>query len=154
MKKIILLGILLNMCFMYVSAQCNKPNSIVKVYKTKNLINEFVIFKIKKPFTGSYIVRNQSTPILFPLDDGGENITSMNGCRFKEILFKNMYWMCSPLKQTALPTYRIEEVRRVGNFEAVVRFLIGYKCPSSKYIGDYSYSTQYFTYVVLKFRKF
>jgi hypothetical protein len=70
MKKIVLLITLLSLCLINVFAQCNKPNSIVRVYKTKNSINEFVIFKIKKPFTGTYLVRNPITPIQFPLDDG------------------------------------------------------------------------------------
>jgi hypothetical protein len=132
---------------------CTIPNSVVAVYKTKNAQFEYVNFKVKLPFTGAFTVTTQTPPFSFPMDEGGENFTTMPGCAFQKIMFTGMSWMCLTKPNNSLPTTRIVKVRRVGNFEGMVSFLVGYKCPSNKYIGQSSFTSGGYKIISLKFRK-
>ncbi len=136
------------------TSNCTQPNSINRVYKTKNSQFEFVIFKIKNNFTGNYIVTSLSPPLSLPIDEGGQSVSSINGCAYKKITFKDMNWMCNITPNNSLSTWRIKDIKRVGNFEGVVTFIVGYRCPSSKYITTYSYNSGAYKYVVMKFRKY
>lgn len=75
------------------SAPCTQPNSITRVFKFQNATHEFVIFKIRRTFTGSFNVSTLTTLPSFPMDEGSQNITTVQGCRFVKVQFTNMNWM-------------------------------------------------------------
>lgn len=152
MKKSLFIFALLVLSGKLASQTCTAPNTLVKVYKTRTANYEYVIFKLKKNFTGTYSV----TPIIppIPFDEGGVTPNPpVSGCKHLSVVFTEIDWMCVTNQQTGLYTTRIKDVVRTGQFEGVISYAVGYQCPSSKFLGHYAYDDGSYRKVVLRFRR-
>jgi hypothetical protein len=132
-----------------VAAHCTATNSITRVSNSSSGAYEYVLFDLKTP-TPTYHLSNKTPP--FEFDPSG-NIVSINGNKFKQIQFPSVYWMCTIPELLSLPKVQVKDVKRTGQFEGVVTYVVGYKT-ASKYLTTYWYpiSTNR-SKVVMKFKK-
>ena len=152
MKNVLLFFAFLLSCAASHAQFCSDPNTLVKVYKTRTTNYEYVIFKIKKSFTGAYIVNPVTVPI--PFDEGGvDPEPAFPSCKYLQVSFTGIGWMCKVNQQTGLATTRVKDVVRTGQFEGVISYAVGYRCPASKFLGHYAYDDGAFRKVVLRFRR-
>jgi hypothetical protein len=134
--KLILFTFLSVLLFQETFAQkCNQPNSLVSVTKRKSGRTEYVIFNLKNPATTTPAVSTVSPP--FTEDPSGKKLT-IRGCKYKKVRFDNVVWTCTVSEQLSRTTYLISQVKKTGQFEGLIEYVIGYRC-STKSVVSYSY---------------
>lgn len=116
------------------SATCTQAGSIIQVKKFHSGSFEYVDFIVKRPTQSgfSWAVTSPAGPT-FTEDPSGNTIT-VTGPKYKEIVFKSVFWTCT-IPQVNLPTTRIKAVKKIGQFEGVVDYVVGYAGPVSKYVS-------------------
>lgn len=132
------------------AANCTEANSITRITHTHPAgAHEYVIFDLKtnRP---NYQVTSKSPPFTF---DPSDEPVSVAGNKFKQIMFPSVYWMCSIPELLNLPKTQVKDVKRTGQFEGVVSYVVGYKT-AGKYLTTYHYAvTNSRSKVVMKFKK-
>lgn len=133
------------------AAVCNSAGSITSVINTSPAGQyEYVIFDIKKNPVLPYTVTSVNPP--FIADPSG-NTVSVNGNKFKQIQFNNVTWMCTIPQGLTLPKTQVKDVKRLGQFEGIVTYIVGYQA-ANKYVTTYHYAVNSSrTKVVMKFKK-
>ncbi len=133
------------------AAACGPSGSIVRVKNTSIGAFEYVVFKFHKPPTvPAYTVTAVMPP--FTEDPSGNTIV-IAGSKYTEVRFDSVFWTCSIAQNFALPKTAIKDIKRTGQFEGVVTYVIGRRA-SSHYISNYSYdSGTGFRTIVIKFKK-
>lgn len=133
------------------AALCTGTGSITKVSNTSPAgLYEYVIFDVKKNPVLPYTVSSVTPP--FTADPSGNPVT-VNGNKFKQIQFNNVAWMCTIPHLLTLPKIQVKDVKRLGQFESIVTYIVGYQT-ASKYVTTYHYAVNSSrTKVVMKFKK-
>ncbi|HPY39539.1 MAG TPA: hypothetical protein PLM98_03380 [Thiolinea sp.] len=132
------------------AATCTAANSITNISNTSPTgLYEYVIFDLKT-HTPSYNVASKTGPFTF---DPSDDPVPVTGVKFKQITFPSVYWMCSIPESFSLPKTQVKDVKRTGQFEGVVSYVVGYQT-ASKYVTTYHYPvTSTRSKVVMKFKK-
>lgn len=132
------------------AAACTASNSITRLTNTSpSGLYEYVIFDLKTS-SPTYQVASKSPPFSF---DPSDDPVPVAGVKFKQITFPSVYWMCTIPELLSLPKTQVKDVKRTGQFEGVVSYVIGYQT-SSKYVTTYHYAvTSTRSKVVMKFKK-
>lgn len=132
------------------AAACTATNSITRLTNTSPAgLYEYVIFDLKTS-SPNYQVASKSPPFSF---DPSDDPVPVAGVKFKQITFPSVYWMCTIPELLYLPKAQVKDVKRTGQFEGVVSYVVGYQT-ASKYVTTYHYavsSTR--SKVVMKFKK-
>ena len=133
------------------AAACGPSNSIVRVKNTAIGAFEYVVFKFHKPPTvPSYSVTAVTPP--FTEDPSGNPVT-VAGSKFTEVRFDGVFWTCTIAENFSLPKTALKGIKRTGQFEGVVTYVIGRRA-SSHYISNYSYNSgPGYRSIVIKFKK-
>jgi hypothetical protein len=75
------------------------------------------------------------------------------GSKFTEVRFDSVYWFCTIAQNFHLPKTAIKGIKRTGQFEGVISYVIGRRA-SSHYISNYSFdSGPGYRSIVIKFKK-
>ena len=148
MKIILLFLLLLLTGSEALSQNCNKPNSLISVTKRKSGKTEYVIFNLKKPVTSTPALSTVSPPFT---KDGSGNKLTIKGCRYKQVKFENIDWMCTITNQLNAYTYYINQVKKTGQFEGVITYIIGCSC-NTKSVVSYSYDDRDIMKFVVRFK--
>lgn len=128
---------------------CNTAGSLVSVKKTKSGHTEYVIFTIKKPTNVKTTVSNATPPFI---EDASGNTLTIQGCKYKQLVLNGVDWTCTIHEYLSNATSLIRQVKRTGQFEGVISYVVGYKCnPASKFVF-YSYSAGAYMKYVMRFR--
>lgn len=132
------------------AAACTAANSITRITNTSPTgLYEYVIFDVKNP-SPTYQVASKSPPFTF---DPSDDLVAITGVKFKQIMFPSVYWMCTIPEFLYLPKTQVKDVKRTGQFEGVVSYVVGYQT-ASKYVTTYHYTvTSTRSKVVMKFKK-
>ena len=133
------------------AAACGPANSIISVRNTSSGAFEYVIFKFHKPPTvPAYIVKAVTPPFI---EDPSGNTINVAGSKFTEVTFPSVFWMCTIAENFHLPKTAIKGIKRTGQFEGVVSYVIGRRA-SSHYISNYSYNSgPGYRSIVIKYKK-
>jgi len=131
------------------AAHCTAPHSIKRVKNTSYGHYEKVIFDIVASPNRPYSVSTGKRP--FIADPSGLPV-SVKGARFKKIRFTDVFWMCSIRQTLSLPKTAVKDVKRLGQFEGVVEYVVGYR-KASRYLTTYAYPVGSNWKVVMKFKK-
>jgi hypothetical protein len=133
------------------AAACGPSGSIVRVKNTSIGAFEYVVFKFHKPPTvPAYTVTAVMPP--FTEDPSGNTII-VAGSKFTQVRFDGVFWTCAIAQNFVLPRTAIKGIKRTGQFEGVVSYVIGRRA-SSHYISNYSYdSGPGYRTIVIKYRK-
>lgn len=115
-------------------ANCSASGSIIQVKKFRLGAFEYVDFIVQRPPKSnfSWAVTSPAGPT-FTEDPSGNTITIV-GPKYKQIEFRNVEWMCT-IPYVSLPTTRIKAVKKIGQFEGIVTYVVGYMGPISKYVS-------------------
>ncbi len=132
------------------AAACTATNSITRLTNTSPTgLYEYVIFDLKTP-SPTYQVASKLPPFSF---DPSDDPVPVAGTKFKQITFPSVYWMCTIPEFLHLPKTQVKDVKRTGQFEGVVSYVVGYQT-ASKYVTTYHYAvTSTRSKVVIKFKK-
>lgn len=119
------------------AAPCTMPGSIVSV--TNNRVGNFerVIFNCRRPFPGTYSVSTAAPQFI---EDGSGNVITVTGPKYQQIRFKSVVWTCSIAENLHVPKVAIKDIKKIGQFEGVVTYVIGYR-NASQYITTYAYNS-------------
>ena len=133
------------------TAACNEPNSIVRVRNTSIGVNEYVIFKFKKPpALPDFSVMSVRPP--FTADGSGEPV-SLRGALFTQVKFRGVVWTCKIAENFRLPRAAIKDIKNIGQFEGIITYVIGRRA-ASRYRASYSYNSPGgLRSIVVKYRK-
>lgn len=133
------------------AAACGPANSIVSVRNSSIGAFEYVVFKFHKPPTvPTYTVKAVSPPFI---EDPSGNTIIVAGSKFTEVRFDSVYWFCTIAQNFHLPKTAIKGIKRTGQFEGVISYVIGRRA-SSHYISNYSFdSGPGYRSIVIKFKK-
>lgn len=127
---------------------CNTAGSLVSVKKTKSGRTEYVIFTIKKPTNVKTTVSNATPPFI---EDASGNTLTIQGCKYKQLVLNGVDWTCTIHEYLSNATSLIRQVKRTGQFEGVISYVVGYKCsPASKFVF-YSYPAGGYMKYVMRF---
>ncbi len=129
---------------------CTATNSITRITNTSPAgLYEYVIFDVKTP-SPTYQVASKSPPFTF---DPSDDPVPVAGVKFKQVMFPAVYWMCTIPELLHLPKTQVKDVKRTGQFEGVISYVVGYQT-ASKYVTTYHYAvTSTRSKVVMKFKK-
>lgn len=130
-----------------IAQACNKPNSLVSVTKRRSGRTEYVIFNLKKPTNSSAVVSSAKPPFF---EDGSGKKLTIKGCRFKSVKFENIEWTCSISNSFSRYTYLVNQVKKTGQFEGLVEYVIGYRC-NTRSVVSYSYDAGVYRKCVVRF---
>ena len=132
------------------AADCTSVNSIVRVKNTKIGIREYVVFDFKKPpAVPNYAVAAATGP--FIQDPSGLPL-SVAGSAFRRVTFTGVVWTCAIPEVLSLPRPAIADVKKLGQFEGIVTYIVG-ASSGATFLGSYDYSSGSLRKVVLKYRK-
>ena len=130
------------------AAPCSAPNSIARVTNTSIGAYEYVVFDfIKPPNLPPFSISTASPPFL---EDPSGIAVHVAGNRFKKVAFSSVGWMCDIVEALHLPRSGIKGVKKTGQFEGYITYIIGRRAGSS-YLGSYSYDAGPKREIVLKF---
>ncbi len=130
------------------AAPCSAPNSIAEVVNTSIGRYEYVVFDyVKPPNLPQFSISTASPPFL--ADPSGLPVP-VAGQKFKTIQFSSIGWMCSVKEVFHLPKSGVKDIKKIGQFEGVITYVIGRRAGSS-YLGSYSYDAGAHREIVLKF---
>jgi hypothetical protein len=128
---------------------CTGAGSIRRVRNTAIGNYEYVIFDYVPPPAASYSVT--AVPPSFTEDEGADPGT-VSGNKFKQIRFKALTWTCTINQSFSLPKTAIKGIKKTGQFEAVITYVVGYRTAST-YLNTYSYNVGPIKKVVMQFRR-
>jgi hypothetical protein len=133
------------------AAACGPSGSIVRVKNTSIGAFEYVVFKFHKPPTvPAYTVTAVTPPFI---EDPSGNTITVAGSKFTQVRFDSVFWTCTIAQNFVLPRTAIKGIKRTGQFEGVVSYVIGRRA-SSHYISNYSYNSgPGYRTIVIKYRK-
>lgn len=133
------------------AAACGPSGSIVRVKNTSIGAFEYVVFKFHKPpVTPSYTVTAVTPPFI---EDPSGNTITVAGSKFTQVRFDSVFWTCAIAQNFVLPKSAIKGIKRTGQFEGVVTYVIGRRA-SSHFISSYSYNSgPGYRTIVIKFKK-
>lgn len=143
-----ILGFVLVLSGLVYAAPCTAPGSIKKVKKTRNATHEFVVFDVVMPPNPNYTVSSTNPPFI---EDPSGNPISIVGPNYRKIRFTGVNWMCTIAQNFTTSTVTIKGVKKTGQFEGIVEYVIGYRNPSSRYVTTYYYDVGPIRKVVLAF---
>ena len=132
------------------ASPCTAPHSIKRVqnYSPGGRF-EYVIFEIVSSPMIPYAVGAATPP--FIADPSGLEI-AVKGGKFEKIRFTNVFWTCDIKERLSLPETAIKDVKKLGQFEGVVEYVIGYRT-ASHYSSTHAYRLGSNWKVVMKFKK-
>lgn len=128
---------------------CSEPFSIRRVTNASGPRVETVVFDINGSPNRPYMVKTAHPP--FIADPSGLPVP-VAGSRFKEITFRNVAWTCTIREQLSLPRRAVKDVKKLGQFEGVVDYVVGYRA-SSAFLGTHAHRVGSNWRVVMRFRK-
>lgn len=133
------------------AANCTATNSITRITNTSPAgAYEYVIFDLRTT-SPNYQVSSKLAPFTF---DPSDDPVAVAGVKFKQIMFPSVYWMCTIPELLSLPKIQVKDVKRTGQFEGVVSYVVGYQA-TNKYVTTYHYPvTSTRSKVVMKFKKY
>lgn len=133
------------------AAPCGEPSAIAKVRnRAPSGPYEYVVFDfIKPPTLPSFTVKIVSPPFI---EDPSGNPVTIAGGKFREVRFDGVVWTCKIAEVFALPKRSIKGIRRTGQFEGVITYVVGVR-RQSKFTGSYSYDAGSIRKIVLRVRK-
>ena len=105
------------------AANCNTPNSIVKISNSKQGPWEFVDFYVKQPLTGTVALTAPTGPNF--REDPSDLPIFIPGNRWTAVRFRSMDWMCTTPTQFALPKTIVKSIKQTERFEGNVTYVIG-----------------------------
>jgi hypothetical protein len=130
---------------------CNEPNAILRVRNTAIGVNEYVVFKFKKPPTMPNVSVIAARPP-FTQDGSGEPVT-VGGALFTQVTFRGVVWTCKIAEEFHLPRAGIKDIKSIGQFEGIITYVIGRRA-TWHYRATYSYdSPGGVRSIVVKYRK-
>lgn len=131
-----------------IAANCNVPNSIVRISNSAWGGFEYVNFKFKKPPTiPTFNVTNVAPPFF---EDGSGNTVVVPGAHWTQVMFRNMEWMCTiPKFITVKPAVRA--VKSIGQFEGQITYVIG-RSAASHYISTQNINAGAYTIIRVKLK--
>lgn len=131
------------------AASCVAPHSIKRVSNSAGVLSEFVTFYIvgspNRPFT----VATAHPP--FVADPSGQPV-SVAGAKFKSITFRDVFWTCTIRENLSLPRRAVKDVKKLGQFEGVVEYVVGYRA-ASRYVATNAVKIGSNWRVVMRFRR-
>jgi hypothetical protein len=128
---------------------CVGAGSIRRVRNTAIGNYEYVVFDYVPPPAAQYTVTTVTPPFI---EDEGGDTGPVNGNKFKQIRFHALNWTCTINQSFSLPKTAIKGIRKTGQFEAVITYVIGYRTAST-YLNTYSYNVGSIKKVVMQFRR-
>ena len=131
------------------AAPCTEPGSMRRLYKQVSGGFEYVIFEFNKPASPPFIFRTAHPP--FAMDGSGDRVR-VKGTYFKEALFHGVMWTCGIRESLRMKTVAIRDVKKTGQFEGDVSYIIGYGRPG-QYVSTYVRDTSKFKRYYAKFRR-
>lgn len=131
------------------SQYCSEANSLVSVRKRKAGSTEYVIFNLKNPATTTSEVTDATPPFTA---DGSGNTVNVTGCKFKRVKFSSITWTCQTRLNLSSSTSLIRQVKRLGQFEGQIEYIIGYRC-NAQNIVSYSYDDGDLKKFVVRFKR-
>ena len=142
-------GLLILATNIALSSPCTAPRSIKHVKNTHIGNYEYVVFDVRRPPNPHYSVTTQTGP--FTEDASGDPV-AVTGPKFKQIAFTGVYWTCTIAETFSLPNTAIKDIKKTGQFEGHVTYVVGYR-NASTYLGTYSYDVGNIRKVVMQFRR-
>ena len=132
------------------AAPCTDPHSIKSVRNSSPPGHfEYVVFKVNgSPFLP--FVASPGTPPF--LADGSGLPIAVAGSKFENIRFTGVVWTCEIAEHFALPKTAIKDVKKLGQFEGVVEFVVGIRS-RSRFISAIATPSGTGSVVTMKFRK-
>lgn len=133
------------------AAPCTEPGSIARVRNTVKGHYEYVIFTLRKPPNRpAFEVQAVLPPFV---EDGSGKELAIAGSSFTEVKFRNVFWMCSIAEHFTLPSLAVTDIKRTGQFEGIVTYVIGTN-RAAHFVAVYSYNARPgYRNVVVKFRR-
>jgi hypothetical protein len=131
------------------SAPCTAARSIKRVKNTHIGNYEYVVFDVRRPPNPHYSVTTQAGP--FTEDASGDPVP-VTGPKFKQIAFTGVYWTCTIAENFSLPNTAIKDIKKTGQFEGHVTYVVGYRAAST-YLATYYYDVGNIRKVVMQFRR-
>ena len=130
-------------------APCSVPGSILRVKNTHIGNYEYVVFDYRRPPNPHYAVTTVTSSFT---EDEGADPGTVNGPRFRQIRFTGVYWTCSIAQNFFVPDVAIKGLKKTGQFEGVVTYVVGFRS-GSIYLGTYYYDVGSIRKVVMRFRR-
>jgi hypothetical protein len=131
------------------SAPCTAARSIKSVRNTHIGNYEYVVFDVRRPPNPHYSVTTETGPFT---EDASGNPVPVAGNKFKQIRFTGVFWTCTIAEVFSLPKTAIKDIKKTGQFEGVVTYVVGYRT-ASVYLGTYYYDVGNIRKVVMQFRR-
>lgn len=131
------------------SSPCTAPGSIKAVRNTHIGNYEYVVFDVRRPPNPHYAVTTVSSSFT---EDEGADPGTINGPQFRQIRFTGVNWTCSIAQNFSVPDVAIKGIKKTGQFEGVVTYVVGFRAGST-YLGAYYYDVGNIRKVVMRFRR-
>ena len=132
------------------AAPCTAPHSIKNVRNSSPAGRyEHVIFQIVGSPNLPFVVSAASPP--FIADPSGLPV-AVKGKKFEKIRFSKVFWTCEIKESFSLPKTAIKDIKKLGQFEGVVEYVVGYGA-YSRYLSTRALRSRANWKVVMKFRK-
>lgn len=132
-----------------ISAPCNEAGSMRRVYKQAAGNYEYVVFELIRPAKPEFEVRTEHPPFY---EDGPGDLVKVKGKFFKEIDFRGVVWTCDIRETLAVRTSSIVDVKKSGQFEGYITYVIGY-AKRSQYVSSYVRNEGKYRRYFVKFKK-
>jgi len=112
---------------------CNEAGSMRRVYKQTSGKYEYVVFELIRPAKPEFEVRTEHPPFY---EDGPGDPVKVKGKFFKEVDFRGVVWTCDIRENLSLRTTAIVDVKKSGQFEGYITYVIGY-LKRGQYVSSY-----------------
>ena len=130
------------------AANCNGPNSLVRVSNSSIGGFEYVTFKFKTPNPPQFFTTNVMPPFV---EDPSDLPIHVNGGHWTEIQFRGVDVYCSIPQYFSLPRPAIKDIKKTEQFEGQISFVIG-RSMASHYISTKAKAKSGYTLIRVKFR--
>ena len=127
---------------------CNEANSIVSIRNKPTGDTEELIFTLKQP-TDPDLSHNAIKP---PFTDYGGDKVHVKGTVFREIHFKNVYWMCKPKNYTSFASSLISDIKETERFEGYITYVVGLN-KGVKLDKQYTIDRTNYKKIIFRFKK-
>lgn len=131
------------------AAPCSEAGALVRARTSVRGPHELAVFVFRLPTNMSYGVGSVSPPFV---EDPSEKPITVAGDAFAQVTFRNVTWMCEIAEAFDAPGKAIIDVKRTGQFEGMVSYVIG-RSAAAHFISTYHYDTKTSRVVVVKFRR-
>ena len=131
------------------AAPCAEAGSMRRVYKQAAGNYEYVVFELIKPAKPEFEVRSERPPFY---EDGPGDVVKVKGKFFKEIDFRGVVWTCDIRESLSLHTSAIVDVKKSGQFEGYITYVIGYS-KRGQYVASYVRNEGKYRRYYIKFKK-